>query len=120
MKQITDIMKALSDETRLRIVGLLYDEELCVCDLCEALDLPQTKVSRHLGVLRGAGLVQDRRVAQWIHYRLVEGWWMQLLQTLFDVDEAVQTRSVDMDSLKLWLQNKERSCISHEKVKVAE
>ncbi len=71
MKETAQIFKALSDETRLRIVALLQTGgELCVCDLMEVLDLPQSTVSRHLTYLRHAGLANDRRQGKWMHYSL--------------------------------------------------
>ncbi len=70
MKQLARIFKALSDETRLRILALLSNGELCVCDLMAALDLPQSTVSRHLAYLRNAGLIDDRRNGVWMFYRL--------------------------------------------------
>ena len=70
MKNIAHIFKALSDETRLRILALLSLGELCVCDLMEALELPQSTVSRHLAYLRNAGLVEDERRGVWMFYRL--------------------------------------------------
>ncbi|MFN2312793.1 MAG: ArsR/SmtB family transcription factor, partial [Spirochaetia bacterium] len=70
MKNIAHIFKALSDETRLRILALLSSGELCVCDLMEALELPQSTVSRHLAYLRHAGLVADQRRGVWMFYRL--------------------------------------------------
>ena len=70
MKNIAHIFKALSDETRLRILALLHSGELCVCDLMAALDLPQSTVSRHLAYLRNAGLVDDERRGVWMFYRL--------------------------------------------------
>lgn len=70
MKATAQIFKALSDETRLRILNLLLKgEELCVCDIMAALDLPQSTVSRHLAHLRNAGLVDDRRQGVWMHYK---------------------------------------------------
>jgi len=68
MKRETSIFKALSDETRLRIMKLLLKKELCVCEIEAALNLPQSKVSRHLTVLRSVGLVEDRRDGTWIFY----------------------------------------------------
>lgn len=65
-----EMFKALGDETRLRILKLLLKKELCVCELEAALNLPQSKVSRHLTVLRSAGLVEDRREGLWIFYSL--------------------------------------------------
>lgn len=70
MKNVAHTFKALSDETRLRILALLSDGELCVCDLMAALELPQSTVSRHLAYLRNAGLVEDERRGVWMFYRL--------------------------------------------------
>ncbi len=64
------VFKALADGTRLRILGLLLDGEVCVCDIHESLKIPQSKASRHLAYLRRTGLVQTRRDGLWIHYRL--------------------------------------------------
>ena len=64
------IFKAFADETRLRILHLLTDGELCVCDITDTLRLPQPKVSRHLAYLRDAGLVSARKDGLWKHYSL--------------------------------------------------
>jgi len=73
VKNAVQIFKALSDETRLRILGLLLGGELCVCDLVAVLELPQSTVSRHLSTLRNSGLVTDRRQGVWMHYSLAAG-----------------------------------------------
>jgi ArsR family transcriptional regulator len=70
MEELLDIFKALSEETRLRIIKLLEHGELCVCDLTAALDMVQPKVSFHLAVLKEAGFIKDRRQGKWTHYRL--------------------------------------------------
>lgn len=70
MKQLLDFFDVLSDETRLRILVLLYRKELCVCEICEILELSQPKISRHLAKLRDTGLVRDERQNQWIFYYL--------------------------------------------------
>ncbi|WP_038911044.1 metalloregulator ArsR/SmtB family transcription factor [Dickeya dadantii] len=79
-----ELFKALSDETRLSIVLLLREvDELCVCDLCEGLQEPQPKISRHLALLRDAGLLVDRRQGKWIHYRLsphVPAWCATIIE----------------------------------------
>jgi len=72
MKNTVRLFKALSDETRLRILALLSHGELCVCDLIEILDLPQSTVSRHLAYLRNSDLVNDRRQGIWMYYRLAD------------------------------------------------
>ena len=64
--------RALGDATRLRILGLLAGGEVCVCDIHEALRLPQPTVSRHLAYLRRSGLVHARRDGLWMHYGLTE------------------------------------------------
>ena len=63
-------LKALSDPTRVRILGLLAGGEVCVCHIHEALDIPQPTASRHLASLRKAGIVDTRRDGLWIYYRL--------------------------------------------------
>lgn len=69
----TDKMfRAFADETRLRILHLLTKGEFCVCDIMAALKSPQSKVSRHLGYLKSAGLVVDRRDGIWKHYSLAK------------------------------------------------
>ena len=66
------VFKALADNTRLRLIHLLGDEELCVCSCVEVLKTNQPKVSRHLAYLRRAGLVAARRDGKWTYYRLVK------------------------------------------------
>ena len=66
-----DVMfRALSDRTRLRILHMLRDGELCVCDIVAVLEVPQPKASRHLASLRRAGLVVARKAGLWSYYRL--------------------------------------------------
>ena len=72
MNDLVMIFKALSDETRLRIIKLLEQGELCVCDITAALDMVQPKVSFHLSTLKEAGLIKDRKQGKWIHYSLNE------------------------------------------------
>ena len=62
--------RALSDPLRLQIIEHLCDRELCVCDLCDRLDTPQSKLSFHLKVLKEAHLVQARQEGRWMYYRL--------------------------------------------------
>ena len=70
MKELTSIFKALSDETRLRILKLLEGGELCVCDVIDVLKITQSKASRHLRYLYHLGWVTDRRDGLWMNYRL--------------------------------------------------
>lgn len=68
--RLAAVFKALADTTRLRILGLLGDNEVCVCHIHDSLGLPQPTVSRHLAYLRRSGLVAARRDGVWMHYRV--------------------------------------------------
>ena len=70
VRPLTRLFRALGDETRLRMVALLSHGELCVCHLEKALDLSQPNVSRQLGILRAAGVVDARRDGSWMYYSL--------------------------------------------------
>ena len=73
MQNEIQLFKALSDGTRLRMVLLLLNNgELCVCDLMEAMQIPQSTASRHLALLRNAGFVEGERRGTWMYYRVVE------------------------------------------------
>src|SRR5882757_68356 len=63
--------QALGDRTRLRLLNLMGEQEICVCYFVEVLGQPQPKISRHLAYLRSAGLAAARREGKWMHYRLV-------------------------------------------------
>jgi ArsR family transcriptional regulator len=64
--------RALADRTRLRLINLMGDDEVCVCFFVAVLGVNQPKISRHLAYLRRAGVVSARRDGKWMHYRLVE------------------------------------------------
>ena len=71
MDNLIRMLKALADPTRVRIIQLLRTrDELCVCEIVDALELPQYSISRHLGILKAAGLVADWRQGKWMHYNL--------------------------------------------------
>ena len=64
------LFRALADRTRLRLLNLMRDQEVCVCYFVAVLETSQPKVSRHLAYLRRAGIVSARRQATWMHYRI--------------------------------------------------
>jgi ArsR family transcriptional regulator, arsenate/arsenite/antimonite-responsive transcriptional repressor len=70
MESALAFAKGLSDRTRLRLVAALRGRELCVCELCDALELSQSTLSTHLMVLRDSGVVQTRKNGKWIYYAL--------------------------------------------------
>ena len=81
--RLVTIFHALSDETRLRIIACLKDGEQCVCDLTDAFQTGQSRLSFHLKVLKEAGLVTDRPEGRWIYYALNEE-TLDQLQDLMD------------------------------------
>lgn len=69
---VVEVLKALSDETRIRILNLLYKDTLCVCDLEEVLKISQSNASRHITKLKTVRLVIGEKQAQWVYYRVDE------------------------------------------------
>ena len=107
MQDILNIFKALSEETRLRVLKLLDRGELCVCDIVAALDLIQPKISFHLAVLKDAGLIKDRKQGKWVHYKIDDSDMFRrflILSTL----ERISAEFVKEDSKRLakFLKNK--------------
>lgn len=72
MKQLIRVMKALTDPNRVRIMKILEQREMCVCEICAALGLAQPTASNHLKVLEDAELVTSRKEGLWVNYRLEE------------------------------------------------
>lgn len=87
-------LKALADNNRLRIMNLLFQGELCVCEIEEILGLSQTNVSRHLIKLSQSGLLDTRKEAQWVYYRINDDFIKEhshlarYLKTSFENNEA--------------------------------
>lgn len=88
----TEIFKALSDESRLRILNLLVRKELCVCEIEAILDMSQSNVSRHLNKLKIANIVTSKKESQWAYYKLSDkfiednGHLYEHLKNCFDRD----------------------------------
>jgi ArsR family transcriptional regulator, arsenate/arsenite/antimonite-responsive transcriptional repressor len=105
MRTLASVFKALSDETRLGMLGLLLKEgELCVCDFVEVLGVTQSKASRHLRYLINAGLLQDRREAVWVHYRIAEKPGIMQAAVLAGLGQILprQVPKELLDALKAW------------------
>lgn len=100
MKDLLTVFKALSDETRLRILKLLEHGELCVCDIVAALDTIQPKVSFHLATLKEAGLINDKKQGKWIHYRINDSDMFRRILIL-SVMERIPADSVLKDRRRL-------------------
>ena len=70
LTEMEKLFLALSDKTRLRLLNLMREDEVCVCYFTEVLGESQPKISRHLAYLRNAGLVSSRREGKWMHYKI--------------------------------------------------
>lgn len=90
MNQLTNIFKLLSDETRLRMMVLLYQEELCVCELSGVLEVPQPRVSKNLSKLRDMNLVADNRKEKFVFYKLKDDNQL-LMETLQSISDKLDT-----------------------------
>jgi len=102
VRPLSRLFRALSDETRLRMVALLTHGELCVCHIENALSLSQPNASRQLGILRAAGVVDTRRDGSWVYYRLVEQEHKAVQTILDDLVRAFGTqRTLRSDLVRL-------------------
>ncbi len=112
MRDLTKVFKALSDETRLQMLGLLLEKgELCVCDFVEVLEITQSKASRHLRHLVNAGLLDDRREAIWVYFRLADRPGPDQDSVLKMLPAVLHERVAAelFDRLEQWIQSKERT-----------
>ncbi|SHH97361.1 ArsR/SmtB family transcription factor [Sporanaerobacter acetigenes] len=102
MDKLLNCFKILSDETRLRIMVLLYRREFCVCQLCGITGIPQPNVSKHLAKLRDMGFVKDERKEQYIFYSLnIEGELFEnILQNIVDNVEDYPILKKDLEKSK--------------------
>ena len=101
--KIVEIMKALSDENRIRIVNLLLQGELCVCEMETILGLTQTNASRHLAKLKTAGIVEIRKEYQWVYYKIKEKFHVEnkpFIEYLIAELNGDQICSADREKLK--------------------
>lgn len=104
-----EIFKALGDPLRLRILNLLRQGELCVCDIEATLGATQSNVSRHLAKLRSEGMVSTRKSAQWIYYQVDEDFYREhgaLLQYLWNKMSQREEYKQDLVQLRKHLLSK--------------
>lgn len=107
LNELLAIYKALSDETRLKILKLLEQGELCVCDIVAAFDTVQPKISFHLSILKESGLIKDRKQGKWSYYSLKEDDLFKrllILSTIERISDADIT--VEKERLTKFIENK--------------
>jgi len=97
MKDVVKAFKAIADESRLRILGMLKVRTLCVCEIAEVLGLAQSTVSRHLKILEDSGLVHRQKDGLWVEYSLpsmppgsLSGKVLELVQDMLEEDPLVR------------------------------
>lgn len=103
-----DFFKTLGDENRLRILNLLMNYELCVCEIEVILGLNQSNVSRHLGKLKSNGLISGYKDAQWIHYKIDEDFRRNnkmLVDYLIDSFKSHEIYGEDLRKCKLYVES---------------
>lgn len=108
--QLASIFKSLSEPVRLRIISILLEsEEICVCELVDALDLPQSVVSRHLAYLRNNQLVTSRRSGAWMYYQLNQSSPIDL-SLLMDFIRHASSNCSELLEDRVKLKNSNSSC----------
>lgn len=85
LEEHSNKLKALSDATRLKILYLLSDKELCVCEIIYALNKPQSSISHHLNILKNLGFITGRKEGVWIHYKLTDPKITALVSELIEI-----------------------------------
>jgi ArsR family transcriptional regulator len=87
-RELEDFFSALGDTTRLKMVKLIADEELCSCEVMAALELTQPTTSHHLGILEQAGILTSKRNGKWVFYKISNSRIHNLINKAFSVAEA--------------------------------
>jgi len=113
--RLAEILKLLGDENRLRILNLLLEETLCVCDIENILDITQSNVSRHLNKLKMAGILSASKKSQWMYYKMNEE-FLAKHQKLVEYlkEEFSQNNVFQKDLLRLKEQKKGNICELHQ------
>jgi len=97
MKDILNFAKLISDDNRLKIIRLLAERDMCVCELMEVMRVPQARISQHLLRLRSEGIVSDKRESQWVIYALNKD---LLEQKLISLEKFMRGSASELDCMK--------------------
>jgi len=101
--------RALADDTRWRIVRLVMDDALCVCELADILGMPQSSVSSHVQIIRKAGLLESERCGKWTYFR-IHTKHLPLLTRLIESLPNDPNHKTDLKKAKARLKDRENSC----------
>ena len=109
MNSAPSFFRALGDDTRWRIVGLVADRALCVCELADILGMPQSSVSSHVQIIRKAGLLESERCGKWTYFR-IHTKHLPLLTRLIESFPNSPEHKTDLKKAKARLKGRENSC----------
>lgn len=104
MDDLLNLFSILSDKTRLRILMLLINNELCVCEIFAALDMSQPRVSRQLAILKQSRIIKDRREGKWIYYRIDDNEYTKYLRSILTLLSDWFSTNTEFNNDKLMLQ----------------
>lgn len=109
--------KAIADPTRWRVIRLVRNEALCVCELADILEMPQSSVSSHVQIIRGAGLLESEKCEKWTYFRIRREFigLLEMLEGSFPAQESVWKRDGKMAKLRL-SQRRESCCPGPERL----
>lgn len=111
MKEILSVTSALSDEIRLRIINILFESDLYVCEIVDILELPQSTVSRHLTILKNANIVEDTKNGLWVKYSLIKNRMYDKVIKPLVKEELMNTQKCKEDLIKVKARmEKDRGC----------
>ena len=85
LEDYSSILKSIADPTRLKIIYLLKNGELCVCEILDAFDKSQSTISHHLNMMKKEGIINGRKQGKWIYYKLANDEIIETLKTLFEL-----------------------------------
>lgn len=120
MTNVVTFTRALGDTTRWRIVRLVLDEALCVCELADILEMPQSSVSSHVQILRKAGLLESEKCEKWTYFRIAAP-YVKLVQDLDHFFEGTDSDAWKGDEAKATtrLAERQESCCPGPKILVS-
>jgi DNA-binding transcriptional ArsR family regulator len=106
MEKIVEVLKAVSDPTRLRILMSLYDKELCVCQIVALIELASSTISKHISILKHAGLINSRKDGRWIYYSMnkdagnvINHRLNDMLNSILAYDETINGDRIKLDKI---------------------
>ena len=107
MRNIVTFSRALADTTRWRIVRMVTNNALCVCELADILDMPQSSVSSHVQIIRKAGLLESEKCEKWTYFR-IEARYLKVIQTMENLFNDGDTNAWNEDEAKMMKRLEER------------